>query len=734
MGIYESFSTLVTVAVVASMVFPTRIREGYVFIASALWVWILGVGSYYLIPSLGPFDSDPAASSPDLPHTMVQDTQARYMGQRAHLLAHPQAGDAFAQVSAFASLHVAVTCLLLLMARYYGLRRTSYALGGLPGRHHRGHRLPRLALRRRRHRRRADRRRRRRPGPPDGAAAGVPMSTATGDRARALVPVGLEGGAGAGHRHRRPLDGDPRRGRGQLGSGRRACCAASRWCGCWPLAAIWLGGLGIYSLVLSAALPGLGVRRSLLLNLSGSAVANVLPLGGAVATALNWRMVRTWGHSDGSFVAFTLLTNALDVLTKLLLPLVAVAALVTLSVHVPVGAVVDERLVRGRGAARGCGAGGAPGHRTVRDGRTGGSRARAAAGAGSRSRPSGSRACSPASGSGCCRPASAYVAAQVALLYFALQAVGLARTPGPRADRRRHRTPRDPGADHPRRHRCRRDRHHRVAGRRRPRPGAGGGRGAALPGVPDRDGDPARRPAARRLGVGAAALDPGAPRAAVPERSGWRHEDPARHRPLPAGARRHRGPRRRPRRPAGGPRGRRSRCSPRRRPRRTGGWRTTAARCACAAPAPPGTCPHVDLAASTWCTPTCPWSRRSPPGGRRWPHVGACRWWSPCTPCGTGSARWRRRARPGRALAGAGAVDRGEPRSRPTRWPATCRGRRCPRAAERRGGAAARPPRDRRRRAGPAGEHHADRPPQAADAAADRLRGAPAYDRPRRCT
>jgi membrane-associated phospholipid phosphatase len=127
MGIYESFSTLVTVAVVASMVLPTRIREGYVFIASSLWVWILGVGSYYLIPSLGPFDSDPAQFA-DLPHTMVQDTQVRYLGQRAHLLAHPQAGDAFAQVSAFASLHVAVTCLLLLMARYYGLRRASYAL------------------------------------------------------------------------------------------------------------------------------------------------------------------------------------------------------------------------------------------------------------------------------------------------------------------------------------------------------------------------------------------------------------------------------------------------------------------------------------------------------------------------------------------------------------------------------------------------------------------------------
>jgi uncharacterized membrane protein YbhN (UPF0104 family) len=102
------------------------------------------------------------------------------------------------------------------------------------------------------------------------------------------------------------------------------------------LAAIWFGGLGIYSLVLSAAMPGLGIRRSLMLNLSGSAVANVLPLGGAAATALNWRMARRWGHSTGAFVAFCVLTNFLDVATKLVLPLVAVAALAAVSAHVPV--------------------------------------------------------------------------------------------------------------------------------------------------------------------------------------------------------------------------------------------------------------------------------------------------------------------------------------------------------------------------------------------------------------
>ena len=194
------------------------------------------------------------------------------------------------------------------------------------------------------------------------------------------------------------------------------------------LAGIWLGGLGIYSLVLSAALPGLGVRRSLLLNLSGSAVANVLPLGGAVATAVNWRMVRTWGHSDNSFVAYTVLTNALDVLTKLLLPLVAVAALVTLSVHVPIvlwwmsascaGVVLLAAAVRAVLRATGS---------------DGGSRG------GSRSSSRGARLRLQVEESAQriqhllarqwhrLLPASAaYVAAQVALFYYALQAVGLA--------------------------------------------------------------------------------------------------------------------------------------------------------------------------------------------------------------------------------------------------------------------------------------------------------------------
>ena len=127
MVVYESFSTIVSISFVAALVLPDRVRDGYVFIASMVCVWILGVASYYAIPSLGPFQSDPRAFA-GLPHTMVQDTQARYLAQRAHLLAHPLASDSFAQVSAFASLHIAVTTVILLMVRFYGMRLLTIAM------------------------------------------------------------------------------------------------------------------------------------------------------------------------------------------------------------------------------------------------------------------------------------------------------------------------------------------------------------------------------------------------------------------------------------------------------------------------------------------------------------------------------------------------------------------------------------------------------------------------------
>ncbi len=94
------------------------------------------------------------------------------------------------------------------------------------------------------------------------------------------------------------------------------------------LAALWAAGLFVYSFVLTAALPGLSRQRALNLNLTGSAIANVLPFGGAAGMSLNYLMIRSWGFSASGFSAYTLITNVWSVLLKLTLPAVALTMLV----------------------------------------------------------------------------------------------------------------------------------------------------------------------------------------------------------------------------------------------------------------------------------------------------------------------------------------------------------------------------------------------------------------------
>lgn len=99
----------------------------------------------------------------------------------------------------------------------------------------------------------------------------------------------------------------------------------------WPdialLFAIWLAGLATYGMVQAAALPGLGIQRALLLNFAGSCISNVVPFGGVAGTSVNFAMIRRWNHSTQSFVRFIAVTHTLNLVAKLALPAVAIAAL-----------------------------------------------------------------------------------------------------------------------------------------------------------------------------------------------------------------------------------------------------------------------------------------------------------------------------------------------------------------------------------------------------------------------
>jgi uncharacterized membrane protein YbhN (UPF0104 family) len=89
------------------------------------------------------------------------------------------------------------------------------------------------------------------------------------------------------------------------------------------LAAVWLLGLWVHTPALAAAMPGLTHHRALQLNLTGSFVSNLLPLGGAAGTVANWSMARSWGFTSAAFARWAILTNVADTAVKLVTPALA---------------------------------------------------------------------------------------------------------------------------------------------------------------------------------------------------------------------------------------------------------------------------------------------------------------------------------------------------------------------------------------------------------------------------
>ena len=93
------------------------------------------------------------------------------------------------------------------------------------------------------------------------------------------------------------------------------------------LVGLWIGGLWLYSFTLRAAAPGLTHSRALILNLTGSALANAVPLGSFAGVELNRRMMKTWGVDIRAFTGYTFLTNLWNAGSKLILPLIGVGVL-----------------------------------------------------------------------------------------------------------------------------------------------------------------------------------------------------------------------------------------------------------------------------------------------------------------------------------------------------------------------------------------------------------------------
>ena len=99
----------------------------------------------------------------------------------------------------------------------------------------------------------------------------------------------------------------------------------------WPtvvgLVGVWFLGKYVHSFLLTAAAPGLTRPRAVTVNLTGSAVATVMPLGGAAGLEVNRRMLRSWDVDGRGFAGYAFLVNLWGVGCKLLLPATAVLLL-----------------------------------------------------------------------------------------------------------------------------------------------------------------------------------------------------------------------------------------------------------------------------------------------------------------------------------------------------------------------------------------------------------------------
>ncbi len=121
------------------------------------------------------------------------------------------------------------------------------------------------------------------------------------------------------------------------------------------LGAVWLLGLWVHTPALTAAMPGLTHLRALQLNLTGSFVSNLLPLGGAAGTVANWSMARSWGFTPTSFTRWAILTNIADTAVKLVMPALALTWLALAGIDA--GGSVSGAAYLGLGALTGVVAG-----------------------------------------------------------------------------------------------------------------------------------------------------------------------------------------------------------------------------------------------------------------------------------------------------------------------------------------------------------------------------------------
>lgn len=103
---------------------------------------------------------------------------------------------------------------------------------------------------------------------------------------------------------------------------------AMTWLEITTLSGVALWNLVSYWVVLMAVLPRLSLRQAAAVNLTGGAVSNTIPGGGAVAVGVTYAMLASWGFANSGIALAVLVSGIWNTFVKLGLPVIALGLLV----------------------------------------------------------------------------------------------------------------------------------------------------------------------------------------------------------------------------------------------------------------------------------------------------------------------------------------------------------------------------------------------------------------------
>lgn len=120
--VYVAWIVFVPVSLVVALVWTRDRAAGAWYVTAVAVDWVLGVATYFAVPTLGPVYADPQDFTA-LPHTYVSTLQEAMISDRYTVLYDPFATHAVQTIAAFASLHVGIMVTVCVMVELLRMPR-----------------------------------------------------------------------------------------------------------------------------------------------------------------------------------------------------------------------------------------------------------------------------------------------------------------------------------------------------------------------------------------------------------------------------------------------------------------------------------------------------------------------------------------------------------------------------------------------------------------------------------